>query len=607
MYGRFENLVDPFQTAALGQPESSLGAYLKSQVSPFKHLLPWMVLMGSIKAAMETALIFYGGRLIDLMTAAGIEAFWKLHWLEVYVALFVVLVVRPIVIWIHHLFLDQAVASNLQEQVRWQAHRHMLGQSVSFFQKELAGRLSNRVMQLGQAVEEIVHSAFEAIWFALVYVVSATVLLAEIDVWLSLPLVIWILAYVLYVRNMARRISKASKNWSAARSAVSGTVVDSYTNIETVKLNFDDHAKYQHSLSKLRRLRLKAQEFRREMTSLSLGMNILNGAMIAGVVGPAIWLWTFDRVTIGQVSAATALTIRLNGMTGWVMWAATRIFENLGVVREGLASISLPHEIVDREKAVHHRIRGGEIRVENVSFSNDGKDFQLSDINLTIPGTQKVGIVGPSGAGKSSLVKLLVRLYEPTQGRILLDGVPINKMAQDGLRSQISVVSQDVSFLHGSVRDNLRFGSDVRTDEQMFRATRIAEAHEFIQELKDENGKIGYDAHIGERGVRLSGGQRQRLAIARAILKDAKILILDEATSAMDTELESRILWNLHEVLREKTVVAVAHRLCTLAKMDRIVVLEGGRIVEDGTHSELGASGGRFASQLRQQTGWMEV
>ncbi|WP_253913390.1 ABC transporter ATP-binding protein [Pseudoruegeria sp. HB172150] len=601
MYRHFESLVDPFAAGDDRPPPSTIWSFLKSHIHPFRHLLPLMVLLGLCKALLECGLIFYAGRLIDLMTETGVAAFWDTHKVELVIALFVVLMFRPVLIWVHHLFLDQAVASNLQEQVRWQAHRHMLGQSMSFFQRELAGKLSNRVMQLGQAVEEIFHSTFEALWFGLVYAVSAVILLGQIDWRLGLPLAIWILAYILYVRYKTVRIAHASKNWSNARSAVSGAVVDAYSNIETVKLFADTSTEQDHFLPEMRLLRHRAQRFRREMTDLSLGMNLLNGAMIAGVVGPAVWLWMQGSVTVGQVSAATALTIRLNGMTGWLMFVATRIFENVGIIKDGLATISVPHELTDLETAAPRRIRRGEIAFKQVSHGHGGAKGCLQEIDLHIPGGQKIGLVGHSGAGKSTLIRLLLRLQRPNHGSIQVDGQCIESMTQASLRSQISVVAQDPSFLHRSIRTNLLYGSPDATEADMIRAARLAEAHDFIQKLSGSDGHSGYDAHIGERGVTLSGGQRQRLAIARAILKDAPILVLDEATSALDSVLEAKILRNLQQITRGKTVIAIAHRLSTLAQFDRIVVLDRGRIVEDGPHSELIRKGGIYAAMWQQQ------
>ncbi len=602
MYKFFEKLVDPFANPSFLAAPDSVWRFLLGHIRPFRHLLPWMVLLGILKAGLECGLIFYAGRLIDIMSQSGVDGFWTNHKFEMGGALVVLLVVRPFLIWVHHLFLDQAVGSNLQEQVRWHAHGHLLGQSTSYFEKEPAGRLSNRVMQVGQAVEEIFHSAFEAIWFSLVYVVSAIVLLSDIDIRLGLPLAIWLVVYLLYVRRMSARIAIASMNWSGERSAVSGTVVDAYTNIETVKLFADTGKERDFSLSAMQRLRQRAQLYRRELTGLSLGMNLLNGAMIAGVVGPAVWLWTKGDVTLGQVSAAAALTIRLNGMTGWIMWVASSVFQNVGIIRESLASFARPHEIADRAQAPGLRISNGEIRLENVSHKALRNSGPLRSMDLTIPGHQKVGLVGESGSGKSTLIRLVLRLIEPEQGRIFIDGQDIAEARQHSLRSHISVVTQNPSFLNRSVRENLLYGKPDSTEEEMVASTRTAEAHDFITNLVDHEGRSGFDAHIGERGASISGGQRQRLAIARAILKNAPIIIMDEATSALDGQGESRILKNLQTVFRDRTVIAIAHRLSTVAEFDRILVMESGRIVEDGPPDVLRAANGPFAKMWNHQT-----
>ncbi|MGR3755600.1 MAG: ABC transporter ATP-binding protein [Tranquillimonas sp.] len=603
MYRFFENLVDPFRLPSSSAPHPRLWPYLASQLRPYRAWLPWMGAVGFLKAAVEAALIFYAGRLIDLMGATGPAAFWETHGTEMIVAILLVLFARPALIALNHLFLDQTLATNVQEQVRWQSHRHLLGQSPGYFQNDFSGRLTNRVMQLGKAVEETFYSGFEAIWFGLVYVASAIVILSDIDWRLGLPLALWVGLYGLYVRRMVHRIAEASETWSDARSSVTGRVVDAYANIETVKLFAHGNSEAAYALSAMRRLRLRSQRFRRLMTELGLGMNTLNGLMIVGVVGPAVWLWTLGTVSTGQVAAAAALTIRLNGMSGWIMWVVTRLFENVGIIREGLRSVSQPHLVNDAALAQPLRIGRGEIRFERLTHRYGKDRGGLERVDLTIPGGQRVGLVGRSGAGKSTLVNLLLRFRDPEGGRILIDGQPIDAVTQDSLRQKIGVVTQDPSLLNRSIRANLLYGSDGATEEQMIQAARRAHAHDFIMGLKDVNGRRGYDAVVGERGVTLSGGQRQRIAIARVILKGAPILVLDEATSALDSEVEQAILDTLYEVMRDKTVIAIAHRLSTIAQMDRIVVLDEGRIVEDGPHEALLARGGLYAGLWSRQSG----
>jgi ATP-binding cassette subfamily B multidrug efflux pump len=398
-------------------------------------------------------------------------------------------------------------------------------------------------------------------------------------------------------------VASASEKWSDARSLVTGRVVDAYANIETVKLFAHGAREEAYALSAMRRLRLRFRRFLRLMTELSFGLNAINGMLMVGVVGPAIWLWTLSIVTVGEVAAATALTIRLNGMSGWLMWVTIRLFEHAGVIREGLRSIAKPQDVVDTPGAAPLVVRDAEIRIEALTHHYGRDQGGLDGISLTIPSGQRVGLVGRSGAGKSSLVNLLLRFRDAESGRILIDGQSVADVTQDSLRRQIGMVTQDSSLLHWSVRANILYGNPDATEEEMIAAARRAEAHEFILDLEDPEGRRGYNAQVGERGVKLSGGQRQRIAIARVILKDAPILILDEATSALDSEVEAAIQKTLYGVMEGKTVVAIAHRLSTIAQMDRIVVLDLGRVVEDGAHEDLLALDGLYASLWARQSG----
>lgn len=603
MYRFFENLIDPFTRVSSDTPPSEFWAYVKTQLKPFRKWLPWMALTGMLVALMESGLVFYSGRLIDMMTATGTETFWATHKTEVILVGLFILFLRPLVITFNHLFLEQTLASNMQEQARWRAHRHMLGQSMGFFQNDYAGRLGNRVMQMGPAVEDSVYMAFEGLWYALTYVIGATLVLSQIDYRLGIPMAIWLVLYIRYVRRIAVRVASASEKWSDARSLVVGRVVDAYTNVETVKLFAHGAREETYALSAMRRLRLRFQRFLRLMTEMSFGLNLLNGLLMVGVIGPAVWLWTRELVSVGEVAAAAALVIRLNGMSGWIMWVTIRLFEHAGVIREGLRSIAVKQDVVDAPNATPLKIKTADLRIENLSHHYGKGHGGLDDVSLTIPAGQKIGLIGRSGAGKSSLVNLLLRFRDAESGRILIDRQSVAEVPQDSLRQQIGMVTQDSSLLHRSVRANILYGKPDATEADMITAAKRAEAHDFIQELCDPQGRTGYNAQVGERGVKLSGGQRQRIAIARVILKNAPILILDEATSALDSEVEAAIQKTLYGVMEGKTVIAIAHRLSTIAQMDRIVVLDQGRVVEDGTHDDLIAQNGLYADLWSRQSG----
>jgi ATP-binding cassette subfamily B multidrug efflux pump len=434
-------------------------------------------------------------------------------------------------------------------------------------------------------------------------VLGAIILLAGMDWRIALPMVLWLIAYVFYVRHVARKVANASERMSATRSMVTGRVVDAYTNVESVKLFADAKREESYAKAAMRRHRVRFMRFLRLMTSLSFGLAAMNGVLMVAVIGPAIYLWTQGNVTIGATAAAAALVIRLNGMTGWIMWVTIRIFEHLGTLHESLESVSVPHGVVDADAAPALVVRKGEIAFKGLSHHYGKEKGGLDNINLVIKPGEKVGLVGRSGAGKSSLVNLLLRFRDVEQGEILIDGQNVALVRQDSLRGQIGVVTQDSSLLHRSVRANILYGRPDASEDMMIRAAKRAEAHGFIQGLRDPKGRTGYDAYVGERGVKLSGGQRQRVAIARVILKDAPILVLDEATSALDSEVEAAIQSTLFGVMEGKTVIAIAHRLSTIAQMDRIIVLDDGRVAEEGTHAALLAQNGLYAGFWNRQSG----
>jgi ATP-binding cassette, subfamily B, multidrug efflux pump len=603
LFSRAESLVDPFAPGPTTAPPARLWPFLVEALWPYRRVMATLGVTGLLVAFMETGLIFYSGRVIDLMAEAGPDALFLRHGAELLLALALILVLRPLAIGANALLLNQALDPNVGTGTRWRYHRHMLGQSSSFFQNDFAGRLANRVMQTSTAVAEVAYMSMEAIWYCAAYLLGAALILSQIDPRLVLPLLAWIALYVGFLRWIAPRIARASQRVSDARSTVTGRVVDAYTNIETVKLFAHGQREEAYAGRAMRRHLLRVRKMMRLMTVMSLGLAILNGLLIVAVVGPGIWLWTLGSMSIGEVSAAAALTLRLNGMTGWIMWVTIHLFEQTGIIREGMQSIARPHGVTDRPAAPALRVRRGEIAFRGLTHHYGRGRGGLAGIDLTIAPGEKVGLVGRSGAGKSSLVNLLLRFRDAEAGRIEIDGQDVRNVSQESLRRAIGMVTQDSSLLHRSVRENILYGHPDATEAEMVAAARRAEADAFIADLRDPAGRSGYDAFVGERGVKLSGGQRQRIAIARVILKDAPILVLDEATSALDSEVEAAIQGTLYGVMEGKTVIAIAHRLSTIAHMDRIVVLDEGRIAEEGSHAGLLARDGLYAKFWGRQSG----
>jgi len=603
MFKFFETLVDPYcHYEENDRPPRRLWPFMKAYMRPF-HKVFWLAaIMSVIVAAVEIWLIYYMGRIVDLLSTDP-ATMWETYGLEVILVALFILFLRPFLQAIDVLILNNAILPNFGTLIRWRAHKHVLRQSVGWFENDFAGRIANRIMQTPPAAGEAVFQVFDAIAFSLAYIIGAAFLLSGADPRLMLPLLVWFGLYVLLVRWTMQRVGPASKAASDARSQVTGRVVDAYTNIHSVKLFAHDDRELNYAREAIEHTRSTFQAEMRIYTIMDVVLVFLNGLLIVGVVGWAIWLWMQGQASVGAVAAATALTLRLNAMTGWIMWALTSFFRQLGVVAEGMETIAQPIDLVDAPDAKPLDMSRGRIEIQELSHHFGRESGGLDRVSLEICPGEKIGLVGRSGAGKSTLIKLLLRFYDAETGRVLIDGQEISAVTQDSLRDQIGMVQQDSSLLHRSVRDNILYGRPDATEEEVVQAAKKAEAHEFILDLQDPQGRTGYDAHVGERGVKLSGGQRQRITLARVILKDAPILLVDEATSALDSEVEAAIQETLYGMMEGKTVIAIAHRLSTIAQMDRIIVLDHGQIVEQGTHAQLLSQGGLYARFWERQSG----
>ncbi len=604
MFRIFENLVDPYAAYDVSDtPPRRLWPFLKEYVVPFRWVFAATGSLSVVGAFADVALLWYMGRLVDLLAESGPAEAWASHGVEMILVALAIVILRPLVLVANVALLHNTILPNFGTMIRWRAHAHVIRQPVGWFESDFAGRIANRIMQTPPAAGDAVFQTFDAVAFASVTVIGAGIMLADADPRLLVPLVIWFLLYAALVRWTIRHAGPAAKASSDARSAVTGRVVDSYTNIHAVKLFAHHGRELEYAKEAIETAR---QTFMREMriiTTMDLALTALNGALIVSVTGWAILLWYNGAATVGTVAAATALVLRLNNMTYWIMWAFSSLVQALGVVQEGMETIAQPIGLVDRPGAPELKLGQGYIEIDRVSHHYGRGSGGLQNVSLAIRPGEKVGLIGRSGAGKSTLVKLILRFYDPESGRIAIDGQDITHVTQDSLRRAIGMVQQETALLHRSVRENILYGRPEASEDEMIAAAERAEAHDFILALEDNEGRTGYDARVGERGVKLSGGQRQRVAIARTILKDAPILILDEATSALDSEVEAAIQDTLYGVMQGKTVIAIAHRLSTIARMDRIVVLDDGRIAEEGTHTELLERNGLYARFWARQSG----
>ncbi len=600
----FENLVDPYSDGQIGEkPSRQVWPFMMSFLSPFRRVIYLNIVTSFFVAAAEVGLIYYLGRLIDLLNASSPQQFWQANGTEIMVVLVFVLVIRPVVQIVNTALIKNAIQPNMAALGRWRSYKHVLDQPVGWFENDFAGRIGNRVCQMPAACGDLMFQVMDAMSFTVAYMIGASILLAAADPRLLVPLSIWLVLYSILLRWSLKRIRPASRASSAARSRTLGFVVDSFSNIQSVKLFSHSARESEYAYDILEKHRQTYAAETRIFTTIDAGLVVLNGVLIVSVVGWALMMWTDGSATVGVVATAGALALRINSMSGWIMGSLTAFFRNLGVISEGMDSVAQPIGLLDKTDAGNLSLHSGVIRVESLSHHYGRSAGGIDDVSFTIGAGEKVGLVGRSGSGKSTLVKALLRLYDPEQGKILFDGVDIKTITQASLRAQIGMVQQENSLLHRTIKENLLYGRPDATDDEVIRAAVQAEADEFIADLSDSFGGRGYDAQVGERGVKLSGGQRQRIALARVILKDAPVLILDEATSALDSEVEAQIQKTLYGMMQGKTVLAIAHRLSTIAQMDRIIVLDKGRIVEQGPHAVLIEQHGLYASLWQHQSG----
>lgn len=569
----------------------------------FRKVMALNVTTSFATAGAEVFLIFYLGRLIDLMASSSPGEFWANHGVELGLVLVFILVLRPIIQTLDTALIKNAIQPNLAALGRWRAHRHVLRQPVGWFESDYAGRIANRVVQMPAAAGDLVFQVMNAMTFTVAYMVGAGVLLANADPVLLIPLAIWLGLYVCLLRWSLKRIRPAARASSAARSRTLGFIVDSYSNINSVKLFSHTDRETKTAVEILENHRKTYMAENRIVTAMDAGLVVLNGVLIVSVVGWALVMWTNEMATVGVVASAGALALRINAMTGWIFGALSAFFRALGVVSEGMETVAQPIGMHDAPAAHDLDLKQGGIEVCNLSHHYGRDSGGLKNISFSIKPGEKLALVGRSGAGKSTLVKALLRLFDPEQGRVSIDGSNIAAVTQESLRANIGVVQQESMLLHRSIRDNILYGRPDASEADLIAAAKKAEAHEFILRLEDSFGATGYDAQVGERGVKLSGGQRQRIALARVILKDAPILILDEATSALDSEVEAQIQITLNEMMKGKTVIAIAHRLSTISEMDRILVMDQGEIAECGSHAELLAEQGQYAGFWKRQSG----
>ncbi len=602
IFSWFESRIDPYPEAAPKTPEKGLWRFIWSNIEGVRKWIAVLAVFTVGVGIMEALMFQFMGKVVDWLGAYTPQTLFveKGHALIGMMAM-----VAFFAVWTF--FASSVRLQTLQGvfpmRLRWNFHRLMLGQSLGFYQDEFAGRVSAKVMQTALALRDVVMTVADMVVYVLVYFITSGVILSSFDAWLIVPFICWMIGFAMIMRFLIPKLGKTAARQADARSLMTGRITDAYSNIATVKLFSHGAREAAYAKQSMEEFMVTVHAQMRLATLLHTCSFIVNSSLTVGTTALGIWLWYHGQVGVGAVATATAMALRVNGLSQYIMWESARLFENIGTVNDGMATLSKPHTILDKPQALPLKVTRGEIKFDHVDFSYEAGKPLLNGFNLNIKPGEKVGLIGRSGAGKSTIVNLLLRFYEPQSGTISIDGQNVDSVTQESLRAQIGLVTQDTSLLHRSVRDNIIYGRPDATEAEMISAAERAEAAGFIPDLSDAKGRRGYGAHVGERGVKLSGGQRQRIAIARVMLKDAPILLLDEATSALDSEVEAAIQESLDKMMEGKTVIAIAHRLSTIAAMDRLIVLDKGRIIEEGSHTELLEKQGLYAKLWAHQSG----
>jgi ATP-binding cassette subfamily B multidrug efflux pump len=602
LFRAFERLLQPYPEAEPALPPTGFLAFVSACTIGLRSYIALLAVLSAAISAYEAFLFGLLGKIVDWLSQVRPDRLWQEQGTMLTV-LAVVLIASTLLVVLQTILKHQTLAINFPLRLRWNFHRLMLGQSLAFYSDDFAGRITTKVMQTGLAVREMIFTASEVIVGIGVYFISIVVLAGAFDLRLMLPFIGWFALYLAAIWYFVPRLGRIGKAQADARSLMTGRITDAYTNISTVKLFSHTHREAGFAREAMQEFKTTGYRQMRLVSAFEIVNHVMVVALILAACGLGLMLWTRGEVGIGAVAAVTAMAMRISGMSHWIMWEMTSLFENIGTIQDGISTLSRPRQVVDHAGAVELQVTRGEVRFDHVDFGYGGDSKVIDDFCVVVRPGEKIGLIGRSGAGKSTLVNLLLRFYDLDSGRILVDGQDIAQVTQDSLRRHIGMVTQDTSLLHRSVRDNIVYGRPAATEDDMVQAARRAEADGFIANLSDLHGRRGYDAHVGERGVKLSGGQRQRIAIARVMLKDAPILLLDEATSALDSEVEAAIQASLDTLMQGKTVIAIAHRLSTIAAMDRLIVMDQGRVVEEGDHRTLLAHGGLYARLWSHQSG----